>query len=67
MGYVHFDERGVRDERFRILRDAGFSLRAIASAYGCSHETVREALDPALKARRNARRLARYHERQASV
>ena len=67
MGYRRFDDREARDEQIRIVHQAtSLSLRTIAWFFECSIETVREAIDPELKARRNARRLARYHERKGA-
>lgn len=60
MAFVHYQDPAARDEAIRVMRHEGESMREIARRVGCSVETVREAITPGLKQRRNRERAAYY-------
>lgn len=60
MSYRNYPDRETRNERIRTLHAEGSSPPEIAAIVGCDPQTVREVVDPELRARRNAKRAARY-------
>lgn len=50
-----------RDREIRRLRDEGLSHARIGREVGCSRETVREVLDPAMHEQNNTRRRRHWH------
>lgn len=58
MSYRRFPNPAERDEKIRILKQTNpsWSMSKIGSIMDCSKETVREALNPGLKKRRNDER-----------